>query len=308
MQTRPLGRTGLNVPVLAFGASPLGGVFGPVPEDACMRAVHRALELGVCYFDTSPFYGATRSERMLGRALRHVPRDRYLLSTKVGRYGEHDFDFRGERVASSLAESQERLGVDRFDIVFCHDIEFGDPDQITGETLPALGDARAAGITAATGVSGYPLPVLRAAVARGEPDVVLSYCHYALFNTSLRDDAEFFAERGVGLINASPLGMGLLTRAGPPAWHPASERLRDVCRRAGELCRRAGLDLADQALAFALEGPAATTLIGMASPEVLERNAARTQSPPDVLDEVRSLFDTLPEADRGWRSGRLGHE
>lgn len=302
LPTRPLGQTGIELPLLGFGASPLGGVFGPVDADEGRRAVELALARGLNYFDTAPFYGLTRSERALGRALRDIPRRDYLLSTKVGRYGQNDFDFSAQRVRSSLRESQERLGVEYFDIVFCHDIEFGDTEQIIAETLPALRAEREAGLLRHTGISGLPLDLLRTVAERGRPEVVLSYCRYTLFNTELAAAMDSFREFGAGVVNAAPLGMGLLTRGGPPDWHPAGAELRAACRQAQELCERAGVELASLALDFALAGPAATTLIGMGDSRQVARNLVRigAKKHPELLDAIRAVFDKLPAAARRW--------
>ena len=130
LQYRPLGHTGINVSSLSFGASSLGGVFREVSEAEGIAAVHTALDLGINYFDVAPAYGGTRAETVLGRALRGVPRDGFYLSTKVGKYtsptsyGEDHFDYSRERIRASLDESARRLGVDYFDIVHLHDIEY----------------------------------------------------------------------------------------------------------------------------------------------------------------------------------------
>jgi len=112
MEYRPLGNTGLRVSVLGFGASPLGGVFRAIDEKDGVTAVRTALDLGVNLIDVSPYYGATRAETVLGRALHGVDRDSYVLATKVGRYGEHAFDFSAARVLASVEESLTQLGVD----------------------------------------------------------------------------------------------------------------------------------------------------------------------------------------------------
>jgi L-galactose dehydrogenase len=200
LPTRPLGgNTNLQVSVLGFGASPLGGVFGDVTEDGCRRAVHRAFSLGINLFDTSPYYGATRSETMLGKCLQGLPRDQIIVSTKVGRYGpeQKDFDFSAARVTASVAESLARLQLDYVDVVHCHDVEFGDLQQVLTEALPALRRLQREGKVRHVGVSGLPFKVFRevlsaapAAAGTGEGaeegssscpvDVVLSYCHFAL--------------------------------------------------------------------------------------------------------------------------------
>src|SRR5436853_3924094 len=124
MQFHPLGRTSLRLPWLSFGASSLGQEFRQVDLGEAVRAVHTALDLGMTFIDTSPFYGRGMSECLLGVALRGVPRDHYLLGTKIGRYSPSHFDFSARRVVESVDVSLERMRVDHLDIILCHDIEF----------------------------------------------------------------------------------------------------------------------------------------------------------------------------------------
>src|SRR5437588_5841913 len=130
MIQRPLGRTGLQLSALSYGASPLGNVFRPIDEAEGIRTVHTALDLGINFIDVSPYYGLTKAETVLGKALATVPRDRYHLATKVGRYGENEFDFSAARVTRSIEESLGRLGVETIDLIQCHDVEFGDLNQV----------------------------------------------------------------------------------------------------------------------------------------------------------------------------------
>src|SRR6516225_2555359 len=136
MQFRPLGRTGLQISWLSFGASSLGQEFRPVDLDEALRSVRVALDLGMNFIDTAPFYGRGMSECLLGIALRDVPRDRYYLCTKLGRYSRGHFDFSARRVVESVDVSLERMGVEYLDVLLCHDIEFVDMRQIIEETLP----------------------------------------------------------------------------------------------------------------------------------------------------------------------------
>ena len=305
MERRLLGRTGLEVSALGFGGSPLGGEFGPIDEGEGRRAVRHAFERGITYFDVAPYYGRTRAETLLGEALRGI-RDRVVLATKVGRYGKSEFDFRPERVLTSLEESLVRLRTDVIDVVFVHDIEFGELGPLLSETIPALERARDQGKVRAIGVSGLPLPVLRRAVEGARLDVVLSYCHYHLADTTLEDGlAPHASERGVGVVNASPLAMGLLTQAGPPEWHPAPPALKAACRRAAEVCAREGADLAALALRFAIDTPiVATTLVGMPTVAQVDRNLEATARPIDrpLLERVRAVLE--PVEGTTWPSGR----
>ncbi len=229
MNTRPLGRTGLNVSVLGFGGSSLGGVFRSTDDRASIATVRTALDCGINFIDVSPYYGKTRAETVLGRALQGVPRERYLLATKVGQYDDGVFDFSAARVTRSLDESCRRLGVDYIDLLHCHDIEFADLNQIVGETLPALVRLREQGRIGHIGITGLPLRIFPAVLEKAAPGVVeaiLSFCHYELNDDSLTGLLPDCQARGVGVINAAPTGMGLLTARGVPAWHPAPPATR----------------------------------------------------------------------------------
>ena len=138
METRWLGKTGLKLPALSFGASSLGLEFRNVKLDEALESVRVALDCGLNFIDTSPFYGRGMSEVLLGIALRDVPRNQFTLCTKLGRYDLNHFDFSAKRVAESVDVSLHRLGTDHLDIVLCHDIEFVKLPQIVEETIPAL--------------------------------------------------------------------------------------------------------------------------------------------------------------------------
>jgi L-galactose dehydrogenase len=305
VEYRELGTTGLRVSALGYGASPLGGVFGVVDEGEGIRAVRTALELGVNFIDVSPFYGATTAETVLGKALRGVDRASYVLATKVGRYGDAVFDFSAQRVVRSVDESLSRLGCDYIDLIQCHDIEFGDLDQIVTEAIPALERLRETGKVRLVGVSGYPLEALTYVAERARLDTVLSYGRYTLLDRGLLRWTPRFVSRGIGVINAAPLAMGLLTEGGPPAWHPAHARLRQHARRAARLCRRRGVDIARLALQFGVAAPhVATTVVGAADPDIVARTVRWAAEAVDqaLLSEVEALLG--PVLDTGWRTGR----
>lgn len=308
MHYRPLGRTGLSVSILGFGASSLGGVFRPVDDDEGVRCVHAAIECGINFIDVSPYYGATRAETVLGRALREIPRERFILATKVGQYGEGDFDFSAARVARSLDESCARLGVDYIDLLQCHDIEFADLDQIVTETLPALVKLRDAGRIGHIGITGLPLKIFPAIIARAGPGVVetiLSFCHYTLNDRSLETLIPDLTRDGVGIINASPTGMGLFTPRGVPSWHPAPRAVVDGCRRAVDTCAAAGADIVKLALQFATHHPAiATTLVSTANPATIRKNASYLDEAIDFELMARVLGVLEPIRNRNYTRGR----
>lgn len=305
MDYRPLGKTGLEVSVLSLGASPLGSVFRNIDESEGVRTVHLAVDLGINLIDVSPYYGETRAEAVLGKALQSFPRDSYYLATKVGRYGQDTFDFSASRVTHSVDESLHRLGVDYVDLIQCHDIEFGSLDQVVEETIPALRRVRDQGKARFIGITGLPLKIFREVLSRTEVDTVLSYCRYSLNDTSLANLIPFLKEKEVGIINASPLSMGLLSERGAPDWHPAPEEIQAVCRKATQRCRDRGTDIAQLALQFAVSNPdIATTLVGTARPENLKKNIEWVESPPDpdLLQEVQAMLE--PVRNRTWPSGR----
>lgn len=301
MRYRVLGKTGLRVSILGFGGSPLGGVFGPTDPTEAVRTVRLAIDHGINFFDTSPFYGLTVAEAVLGQALDGVRRDRFYLATKVGRYGETEFDFSAERVTRSVDESLKRLRVEYVDLIQCHDIEYGDLNEIVEETIPALRKIQASGKARLVGITGYPLKIFPYVLGKTDVDCILTYCHYSLNNASLRTIMPYLQQHNVGIINAAALSMGLLTNEGPPSWHPAPAEFRLTCNRAAEFCRNRGKDIAQLALEFSLSEPAiATTLIGMATTDELRRNLKCVGASPDVelLAAVEQIL--TPIRDRTW--------
>ncbi len=305
MRQRDLGQTGLKVSVLGFGASPLGGEFGAIDESEGIRSVHRAIDLGINFFDTAPFYGRTRSETVLGQAL-EGRRHEVVLATKVGRYGKTEFDFSPKTIIAGLEASLNRLKTDHVDVIYVHDIEFGDLALILNETIPALMKAKAQGKIGAVGVSGLPLAILQEAVLGADLDLILSYCHYHLADQSLMDNlAPLVRSKGMGLINAAPLAMGLLTQPGPPAWHPAPDAMKQACREAAEYCTQQGFDLADVALDFATRLDSVdSTVVGMSTVVEVDRNVAAIGISVDPMILVAIEEILAPVRGMTWSSGK----
>jgi aryl-alcohol dehydrogenase-like predicted oxidoreductase len=282
MQTRPLGNTGLHLPILSFGASSLGQEFRQVDLGEAIRAVHVALDQGMTFIDTSPFYGRGMSEVLLGVALRDIPRNRYLLGTKLGRYDKSHFDFSARRVVESVDVSLHRMGVDHLDICLCHDIEFVEMSQIVEETLPALRRVQQQGKVRFVGISGYPMNIFRYVLNRAPLDIVLSYNHYTLQNTMLADFVPYLRSKGVGIMNAAPFSARLLTNASLPSWHRATPLVRETCQRAAAHCRQRGVDIAQLALQFSVANSDLSTCVtGSASPERIAEWARWIDEPLD---------------------------
>ena len=313
MEYRKLGNTGLEVSVLGFGASSLGGVFHQVDVADCVQTVWAALDGGINFFDVSPAYGETLAETNLGAALTGIARDRYYLATKVGSYSEAkgDYDYSAARTERSLHESLNRLGVDYVDLIQCHDIEFADHRQIVDETLPTLHRLKQEGLARFIGITGLPLrvfPNVLDVIGANTVDTILSFCHYELNDDSLLGLIPYLAKKGVGVINASPTGMGLLTPQGAPSWHPAGGVIIEGCRKAVEYCQRRGINILKLAIQFACSQPdITTTLVSTARPSNIRDNIAYAEEPADesLLAEVREVLK--PIHNFNFTRGRAEH-
>eukprot|EP00117_Sycon_ciliatum_P031059 scpid55357/ scgid24366/ D-arabinose 1-dehydrogenase; NAD(+)-specific D-arabinose dehydrogenase len=320
MPYRVLGKTGLSVSIISLGASSLGSVFHATNEEECIELVKEAVRSGINYIDVAPFYGQTKAETVLGKALKVIPRQAYYLTTKVCRYGatpEDMFDFSYERAVKSVDESLARLNVDCIDILQVHDMEFAPSlDIVLNESLPAVAAIKAAGKCKFIGITGYPMDNFRNVIEKSKVpiDSILTYCRYSLNDTSLLGLLDFLVERGIGIVNASPISMGLLSNRGPPEWHPATEEIRVACKAAAEYCSERGIDIAKLAMAFSLAHTTiSTTLVSTSSIANLRRNLAAvtavlTEDEKAAMEHVRKeIFDKLSsphweqkEVDKYW--------
>ncbi|KAF2074549.1 hypothetical protein CYY_004132 [Polysphondylium violaceum] len=307
MQYRRLGKTDLNVSILSYGASPLGGFYGDVDEKKQIDSIHYAIKNGINFIDTSPYYGNTKSEEILGKALVDIPRDKFIIGTKVGRYGRDDFNFSKERIKESVKESLDRLQLDHLDILQLHDIEFGNINQIIKESIPTLMKLKSDGLVRHIGVTGLPLAAIERVVdtVPDELDVILSYCHYSLNDSSLDNLVPKLKGHNIGIINASALSMGLLTETGPRDWHPASNEIKLKCKEAAEFCRQRGSNISKLALQYTLGHPdLATHLVGMPCIENVKDNLKTLQDPIDK-ELLNDLIEFMkPIHNMTWPSGR----
>ncbi len=311
MKTVRLGRTGLRVSAIGLGASALGGVFEPVAEGDAVRTVHAALEAGITLFDVAPAYGATRSERLLGEALRGVPRASFVLSTKVGKttdeQGRDTFDYSEDGIRRSLDASLERLGVDRVDLLHLHDFDYREGTleaQALGEGFPTLRALRAEGRIGAVGAGIYAMDLWKRVLLEVDPDAVLLHNHHTLCDVRAVELLPLLEARDTGVINAAPFASGLLTGGAPPAWHPAPPEARAVFARAAALAERRGVPLARLALAFSCQEPRLpVTIFSCSTPEVLQRNLAWAAEPVDrdLVAEVQRILE--PVMNRQWAYG-----
>lgn len=304
MQYNEIGKTGMKVTQLSFGASSLGGVFHSVREADAIQAVFTAVELGMNFIDVSPYYGHYKAETVLGKALQQIPRDKYYLSTKVGRYGKdgvNTWDYSAKRAQESVYESMERLHVDHIDLINVHDIEFqaslpGGLQKVCDETLPALCELRDKGIVSHVGITDLQPENIRWVIEHvpaGTVEATLCFCHYSLNDELLTDYFDFFEQNNVGVINASPLSMGLLGTRGVPDWHPAPKPLVEACARAVAHCNAKGYPAEKLAIQYAISSPRiATTLFSSANPDNVRKNWQYAEEPIDwqLVQEVQNII------------------
>lgn len=300
MQYNEIGKTGMRVSNLGFGASSLGGVFRGVREEEAVRAVHTAVDGGINFIDVSPYYGHLKAETVLGKALKDIRRDRYYLSTKVGRYGKdgvNSWDYSARRAKESVYESMERLNVDHIDLINVHDVEFADLRQVVDETLPALVELRREGVVGHVGITDLQPENLKWVIEHSEEgtvESVLNFCHYCINDDLLVEYFDFFEKNGIGVINASPFSMGLLSMRGAPEWHPAPQALKDACAKAAQYCDRKGYPIDKLAIQYStsMNEHIATTLFSSANPDNVTRNIEYANSPMDMelLREVKDII------------------
>ena len=289
----------MKVSALSLGASSLGGVFHDINEKDGIQAVLTAVDGGINFIDVSPYYGHYKAETVLGKALKEIPRDRYYLSTKVGRYGKdgvNTWDYSGKRAKESVYESMQRLHVDYVDLINVHDIEFADLRQVCEETLPALVELKKEKVVGHVGITDLQLENLKWVVdhsPEGTVETVLNFCHYCLCDDKLLDFMDYFSSRGIGVINASPLSMGLLSQRGIPSWHPAPKALVEACQRAAAYCQEKGYEIERLAMQYAVGNPGiAATLFSTANPGNVLKNLSYIKEPadPQMIESVRSII------------------
>lgn len=304
MKYNEIGKTGMKVSQLSFGASSLGGVFHAIKEEEAIKAVFTAIEGGMNFIDVSPYYGHYKAETVLGKALKDIPRDKYYLSTKVGRYGKdgvNTWDYSAKRATDSVYESMERLNIEHIDLINVHDIEFqaglpGGLDKVCNETLPALVELREKGVVSHVGITDLQPENLKYVIEHvpaGTVESVLCFCHYSLNDELLNDYFDFFEQHSIGIINASPLSMGLLGTRGVPDWHPAPKALVEACAKAVQHCNAKGYPAEKLAIQYAISSPRiASTLFSSSNPENVKKNLAYAEEPIDwnLVKEVQDII------------------
>jgi aryl-alcohol dehydrogenase-like predicted oxidoreductase len=282
LEKRKLGRTSIELTSLGFGASSIGAEFGQFDITQSLSAVRTALDAGINFIDTAAYYGRGMSEVLLGQILPNYPRDSIVVSTKLGRYAPKHFDFSAKRVAESIDVSLERMRLDCIDMVFCHDIEYADVQQVIDETLPALKRQVEKGKVRYIGISGYPMKNFQRVIPTGLLDCVITYNHYTLQNDMALQWLPLAEKHGVGVINAAPFSARLLTDLPLPPWHKAPPEVRSVAAKASAWCKARGTTIEKLALQFSVSHPGfASCLVGSAIPAEVSQWIAWTQEPID---------------------------
>ena len=217
----------MSVNKLALGTAGFGNEYQNMTLDQCKEIITKCLENGITYFDTAPHYGKGKSEIILGKCIKDIDRNKFRISTKVGRVG-NKFDYSSEEIIKSINRSLERLNLEYFDIVFVHDIEFAKSlDYVLEITIPTLLNLKKKGIIKNIGISGLYLDKLDYLISNSEDiDYILSYCCYTLLNNTLEKYVDKWTKKSVKIIQGGVTSMGLLTEQGPQSWHPASKKIK----------------------------------------------------------------------------------
>jgi D-threo-aldose 1-dehydrogenase len=309
---------------IGFGGAPLGNLFTPIPEPDAIRAVTAAYEAGIRYFDTAPLYGRGRSEHRIGAALRSRPRDSFRISTKVGRLlrpttgrpkedaaytdvpaFDVEYDYSEDGALRSLEASLERLGMDRVDTLFIHDIDrwtHGDAqparfqEAMTG-AYRALRRLRAQGVVSAIGVGVNEWEVCQQAAESGDFDGFLLAGRYTLLEQeALASFLPLCERRGLFVVIGGPFNSGILATGAVEGatynYRPAPPEIRARVARIEAVCRRHAVPLAAAALQFPLAHPAVRSVIpGARSADEVRTNLALLRVPIPV-----ALWTDLREA------------
>lgn len=303
MKYRILSRTGFNVSILSYGGSSLGSVFRKIDEQEGIDTVHNAFDSGINYFDCSPFYGLNEAERIMGIALKDLPRDKYYLSTKAGRFGWNEFDFSFKRIIRSAEESMKRLKVEFLDILNLHDIEYSNCrylEQAMNEGIPALIKLKEQGKIRFFGIATCPIQVIREFIELHDIDIVMNHNQFTLSDTRLLSLLPLIRQKNIGMINSAPLGSGLLTTRGVASWHSAGEEEKALVNKAVEFCIKQGTSIEKLAIQFAVSCEhIPTTLVSTANPARIKMNAAYVEESVNkkLVERVREILKPISNKD-----------
>lgn len=293
---KKLGNTDILLSPFSIGTSTFGNMYGILDTSNFKNIVEHSIKNGFNYFDTSPYYGIKTSEINLGNALEGINRNDFIISTKAGRYGDNDFDFSEKKILSSIDESLERLKIDYVDILLAHDVEFGNFDQIINETLPALQKIKDSGKARYIGFSCYPIELFKKIINKStvKIDVILSYAHSCLINNKLETIIPYLQNKEIGIINASPLCMGLLSTNPAPEWHPSSKEMQKYINEESLiLYSKYNINIEDVALIYSLiNNNISTTLTGIKNIEEINKLVSILNNDITITNEI---FDYISD-------------
>ncbi|MEV7632455.1 aldo/keto reductase [Microbacterium sp. NPDC089318] len=310
--------TDLEMPTLGYGAANVGNLFRALTDDEAWAVLEAAWDAGIRYYDTAPHYGLGLSERRLGAFLQTKPRDEFVLSTKVGRLlrpnpahqpggldTANDFhvpddlqrvwDFTEAGIRASIAESQERLGIERIDLLYLHDPERNDLELALAEAFPALGAVRAEGIVTAIGVGSMVSEALARSVREADLDLIMVAGRYTLLEQPAAADVlPACAERGTGIVAASVFNSGLLAQSEPRRdgryeYGRLPEDLWQRLVRIAHVCAEHDVPLPAAAIQFPLQAEAVrSVVVGGSRPAQLRQNAeyAALEIPADLWADL----------------------
>ncbi|KAL4705697.1 hypothetical protein ACJJTC_018770 [Scirpophaga incertulas] len=302
MHYNRLGLTDLMVSHVSLGGAAFSNIYGTFEEGRGVTLIRESLKVGINYMETGPWYGQGSSEATFGKALKGVPRESYLISSKVGRYEKTTskmFDFSAEKTYAGVDSTLRLLGLEYVDLIQVHDVTFApDMSVILKETLPALQRSINDGKVRYIGLADYDIDLMKEIIEESDVKIssILSYAKSTLFDNRLQNYTKYFKSKGIGVINAAATGMGLLTNKGPQPWHPASDDIKAICRQASDYCQKEGVELARIATWYTLTQPDIDTNVCgfydvdqmMDTLNVIEKGLNEHEK--RVLKEVQSRF------------------
>ncbi len=285
---KTLGKSGIHMPALGFGSAPIAGLYAEISDAAAVETVHHALARGVTHFDTAPLYGAGRAETRLGLALAGVPRDRYSLSSKVGRLLDAEtrkvsFDYSRDGVLRSLEGSLQRLGTDRVDMLLIHDPDHHQ-DEALAEAFPTLDELRRQGVVRAIGAGMNQWEALQRFAHEAEFDCFLLAGRYTLLEQGALGFLDHCHAAGIGIFLGGVFNSGILATGVAPGvrhnYRPPSPEVAAAVTALEATCARHGVALNAAALQFAQAHPAVTTLVvGVVSAAEIDANLTALYAP-----------------------------
>jgi aryl-alcohol dehydrogenase-like predicted oxidoreductase len=304
MKVNTLGKTNLKVSEISFGASSLGSVFKDIDENEGIQTVHRVIDSGINYIDVAPAYGGTVAETVLGKGLKGINRNKYYLSTKAGKYtnpdcyGDDTFDYTEKTIREGLEQSMKRLGVDYIDIVHLHDFDYckgAVADKAFETGFPTLLKLKEEGLIGSVGAGIYDMELWKRVIKEAPVDAILLHNHYSLIDTRALELVDSCVEKNIGIINASPFGMGVLTPGPVVDWHPANIKERELFAEAIRYCEENGQLISQLAFQFSMQQDYfATTLFSSSNRKSVDRNI-KTYNEPYDTKFVKSLQEMLAD-------------